>query len=331
MRKLDFDSVRIVPQFSNVSSRSEVSLNVNYSDIYYGLPVIVANMYNTGTFEMASALADSKINVCLHKHYPLSELTRFLQIKSGAFAWPSFGISDEDFNSIKCVNPWRLCIDVANGHMARLHDFIKKLKDWSPNLIIMAGNVGSPEGFELLAREGVSAVKAGIGNGGHCLSSNMTGIGYPQFALVQDCLAIAEETGVLLISDGGIREVGDICKGIGAGAHAVMCGSLFTGYAENAGEWRTAHPFQKDEQGKLVPFGEKQLRVYGMSSKHANETHSGGMKNYRAAEGRESWVAHKGELSELIQNIKGGLASSCAYQGFRSVQALRGNAHFVEI
>jgi GMP reductase len=320
MRKLDFDSVLMLPRPSAINSRKDVDLCVNYG-AYHGVPVIVSNMDAVGTPAMARALHESKINVVLHKYVPVGEAVDLLRLNDGEYVWVSVGIQTEDLTRLKLINPTRVIIDCPNAYITKCWDFIKAVKDWKPEIFVIAGNVCTAEGCVLLCEAGANGCKIGVGNGKLCESTKVTGIGYPQFDLIRDCISVCEHYNSLLMSDGGVKEVGSICKSIGAGAHAVMCGSLFMGYREN-----NIDNMDLDDWGRPTS-----ISVYGMASKKANDKYNGGLKDYRPAEGREETIPVKGSVSELARQIRGGLASACTYQGFDSVTKLRGNAKFIEI
>lgn len=152
-----------------------------------------------------------------------------------------------------------------------------------------------------------------------CSTKSVTGIYYPQFSAIQDSYLACSELGGIICSDGGIKEVGDICKAMGIGANLVMCGSLFSGYNESETEWHI------DDSGR------EYMLFYGMSSSYANNKYNKGLKSYRAAEGTEIRVIKKSDISSLLQEIKGGLASCCSYTNFKNLQDSVGKQNFIQI
>ncbi len=176
--QLDFDDVLIMPKRSTLKSRSEVELErtfefVNSKQKWTGVPIMVANMDTTGTFETAKALFPYKIITCIHKHYNIEQWKQFLSetedINFNYFT-VSIGITDQDVQLLKDIIQIDdrirfICVDVANGYTENFVDKVKKIRELFPNKIIIAGNVVSGEMTEELILSGVDIVKAGIGGG----------------------------------------------------------------------------------------------------------------------------------------------------------------------
>jgi len=100
----------------------------------------------------------------------------------------------------------------------------------------------------------------------------------------------------------------------------VMLGGMFSGTDECEGEWT------------LNENGEKRtLQFYGMSSKEAQDKHNGGLKDYRASEGKCVQVEYKGPVDDIVQNIKGGLASACCYVGAEKLKHLSKCCTFIRV
>lgn len=182
--QLDFDDVLIMPKRSTLKSRSNVSLErtfkfVNSGQEWTGVPIMVANMDTTGTFETAKALFNYKMITCIHKHYTLEQWTEFLKSLDNDVLFDYFsvsvGITDEDIellnNIITIDNRIRfICVDVANGYTENFIAKVKKIRELHPTKIIIAGNIVSAEMVEELILAGVDICKAGIGGG--CLAKN---------------------------------------------------------------------------------------------------------------------------------------------------------------
>ena len=201
-------------------------------------------------------------------------------------------------------NPVKLItVDIANGYLDRLTHVCKELRQSMPEAIIVAGNVVTPEGMYELVHEGtVDICKVGIGSGAACTTRLKTGVGYPQFSAISDCAEAAASFGVHIISDGGAVYPGDLAKAFGANASFVMLGSMMAGHHESPGDLIT------DKES-----GEQFKEYYGMSSLKANEKYAGGLKSYRAAEGKVVHIPLKGHLEETILDIEGGIRSACTY------------------
>jgi len=128
-----------------------------------------------------------------------------------------------------------LVIDVAHAHSEITLEAIRSIKKEFPQAELIAGNVATKEGTQDLINAGADAVKVGIGSGAICITRIVTGAGVPQLTAIIECTKVADQTGVPIIADGGIRTSGDITKAIAAGASTVMVGSLFAGTEEGPG------------------------------------------------------------------------------------------------
>lgn len=328
--KLDFKDVLIRPKRSTLSSRSKVDVSrefvFRHSGVkYHGVPIIAANMDTVGTIEMAQALAPFDVSVALHKHYPESVLTAFfagLEKKSTAFC--SLGITSHDLEKFKRVMAAAgnhieyLCIDVANGYSEPFVRFVETVRTQYPRLTIMAGNVVTGEMTEELILSGVDIVKVGIGPGSVCTTRRMTGVGYPQLSAIIECADAAHGLGGHICADGGCTVPGDLAKAFGGGADFIMLGGMFAGHDECAGE-------------AVERAGKRYKSFYGMSSRTAMERHSGGVAEYRASEGKEVLVELRGPVADTIQEILGGLRSSCTYVGARRLKELSKRTTFVRV
>lgn len=318
--KLDFDDVFIKPIPTELSSRSEVNLNVSYvtkhsKKVISGLPVLVANMDKIATPNMAKTLHRYGIGVCLHKHIDREILIDFFKKPESEYCFVTHGLKD-DLSILKDIQPQKICLDVANGYMYSFLDYIKSVRCMFQNSIIMAGNVCTPEGVENIIKAGADIVKCGIAQGGKCDTKNKAGVGYKQLSVAIECGQAANELNALCCSDGGIKKPADIVKCLGGGSHFVMSGSLFFGYKENDTEW-------------IEDMDGKRMLSYGMSSKIANEKFYGGLQEYRTSEGKEEMVNYKGSVIELAQDIRGGLSSGCTYTNTKNLENLKKNCFFV--
>ena len=272
-------------------------------------------MANCGTIAMAKALNEYKIPVALHKFYE-ADVLRSLTDEFFLRNFYTLGIRDEDYNKLKLtgLNPQLICIDVANGYIKKFLDFVKKIRDEYPTSYILAGNVCTFEGSKAIIDAGANCAKVGIGNGAHCSTYNLTGVGLPQMDTVMGCsnkpyVEYGEER-LPICSDGGVKEIGDINKYLVVGAELVMVGTMFCGYEENEGDWTF---IQNWPQG----YKKGRLQVYGMSSRVAQSNHYN--KNKRTPEGVDTWIDYKGPVANLAKHIIDGIQSCGAYIGKRNV------------
>jgi GMP reductase len=329
--KLGFKDVMIRPKRSTLKSRSQVNLEREFKFlhspiVWTGIPIMAANMDTVGTFEMARALSEKKLFTAIHKHYSISDWNVFASnlpqnIENNIAV--STGISKQDSEILASIfkfNPYLkfICIDVANGYSEHFAEFVKKTRKLYPDKVIIAGNVVTGEMVEELLLSGADIVKVGIGPGSVCTTRIKTGVGYPQLSAIIECADAAHGLGGQIISDGGCSSPGDIAKAFGAGADFVMLGGMFSGHTESGGELI-------EKQGK--PY----RKFYGMSSATAMEKHVGGVADYRASEGKTVEVPYKGDVENTLQDILGGLRSTCTYVGAQRLKELTKRTTFIRV
>lgn len=327
--KLGFKDVLIRPKRSTLKSRSEVTLQREYTFLHTkktwkGVPIMAANMDTVGSFEMAKALAKLNLFTCLHKHYSLEAWADFLQSLSPEqhpYIAASSGIGRADSDKLAKIMaldnaPKFICIDVANGYTQHFVDFVRKTRDQYPDHHIIAGNVVTGEMVEELLLSGADIVKVGIGPGSVCTTRVKTGVGYPQLSAVIECADAAHGLGGLIISDGGCTVPGDVAKAFGGGADFVMLGGMLAGHDECNGEI-------------IEDNGKKSMLFYGMSSETAMEKHAGGVAEYRASEGRTVKIPYRGSVETTVQDILGGVRSTCTYVGAARLRELSKRTTFV--
>jgi len=329
--KLGFKDVMIRPKRSTLKSRSQVSLQRDFQFLHskskwQGIPIMAANMDTVGTFEMALALSQKGLFTAIHKHYPDSDwntfsthapkgIENYIAISTGTGSKDS-----EKLASIFSFNPHFkfICIDVANGYSEHFVDFVKRTRARYPDKVIIAGNVVTGEMVEELLLSGTDIVKVGIGPGSVCTTRVKTGVGYPQLSAIIECADAAHGLGGHIISDGGCANPGDVAKAFGAGADFVMLGGMLAGHEESGGE--------------LIEHGGKHYKqFYGMSSNTAMEKHVGGVAEYRASEGKTVKVLFKGNVEETLQEILGGLRSTCTYVGASRLKELSKRTTFIRV
>lgn len=219
-----------------------------------------------------------------------------------------------------------IVVDTAHGHSKGVLDQIQVLRREFNGCEIISGNVATADGAAALIDAGADAVKVGMGPGTICTTRVVTGVGMPQITGVMECAEACRKSGIPLISDGGIKQTGDIPKALAAGAHSVMLGNLFAGTEESPGE-------------KIYMDG-RIFKVYrGMGSISAMQ--QGSTDRYfqegetrlkkLVAEGVEGRVAYRGNIGEVVYQMLGGLRAAMGYCGTRTIEELRENAQFVRI
>ncbi|MBR6663803.1 MAG: GMP reductase [Alphaproteobacteria bacterium] len=345
--ELDFCDVLFMPKRTTLNSRSEADVVREYKFKYYphvlkSCGIMAANMATTGTFEVNSVLQKYQAITCLHKHYDFTNSANYDYIKQNyqreeshgnSYTFVSTGLKDDKEKLYAILSDEnfkvdKLCIDIANGYIPKLLEFVKEVRAKFPNLLIMVGNVVTGDMTQDLILSGADIVKVGIGPGSVCTTRKLTGVGRPQLSAILECADAAHGVGGLVCADGGCTCAGDVAKAFGAGADFVMLGGMLAGTDEAAGELiekdvqtnlLVADDKNPNEQYLLVKK-EKYKQFYGMSSQLAQEKHFGGMACYRASEGKVVEVAYKGSVAGVIQEILGGVRSTMSYIGARRLK-----------
>ena len=250
--------------------------------------------------------------------YPLSAKDDQGRLLCGA----AVGITKNMMDRVKALVEV-IVIDSAHGHSKNILNAVREIKASYPDLQVIAGNVATGAATKALIEAGVDAVKVGIGPGSICTTRVVAGIGVPQITAVMNCYAVADQYGIPIIADGGIKYSGDMTKAIAAGANVCMMGSMFAGCDESPGEFEL--------------FQGRKYKVYrGMGSIAAME--NGSKDRYFQSdakklvpEGVEGRVAYKGLVEDTVFQLIGGLRAGMGYCGCPTVEDLKKNGEFVKI
>lgn len=292
---------------------------------------MTANMATCGTFEMAKVLSEYKMITTFHKYYTVEDYKEFFKtFNNPDYIVYTLGIRDLDMNQLKEMiaadlmkNFSFVCIDVPNGYLERFLEAIKEVRALCPEHIIIAGNVVTNEMTEQIILSGADIVKVGIGPGSTCTTRRMTGVGYPQLSAVIECAdaahGISNSRGVgLVIADGGQQYPSCVAKAFCGGADFNMCGSLFSGFDESAGEL-----VERD--------GKKYKEYFGSSSNKALNDFYGKKETHRASEGRYVLMPYKGSIQTFIQDLFGSLRSTGTYIGAHQLKEFSRRATFIRV
>ena len=218
-----------------------------------------------------------------------------------------------------------LVVDTAHGHSEKVIETAKKIKSMS-NTDLIIGNVATRDATKELIDIGADCVKVGIGPGSICTTRVVAGIGVPQFSAVLECAEEADKQNVPIIADGGIKFSGDIAKAIGAGANAVMIGSLFAGTDESPGE---VYLFKGRSYKSYRGMGSLGAMSRGSADRYFQEEIK--ESNKHVPEGIEGRVPYKGPLSPILYQLVGGLKASMGYTGSKDISEFKKNVKFVQI
>ena len=281
-------------------------------------------MDGVGTFSMAKVIQEYKMMTTITKTTTLEQWKKavgegiklkYLSVCTGTGKlWDD---DAEDYSTMQKVlksypDVKFITIDVANGYHTNFSDFVGAVREEYPDKTIIAGNVVTAEMTEELIIQGADVVKVGIGPGSVCTTRTMAGVGVPQFSAVVECADAANGVGGHIVADGGCNMPGDIAKAFGGGAHFVMLGGMLAGHNESEVESKNGR-----------------REFYGMSSDRAREVHGKRKDGYRGNEGRAVILPDRGPVKETIEDLLGGVRSSCTYIGARRLKDIPKCASFV--
>ncbi|MGC6511713.1 MAG: IMP dehydrogenase [Parvibaculales bacterium] len=219
-----------------------------------------------------------------------------------------------------------LVIDTAHGHSVSVSAAVERLKKHDGNVQIVAGNVATAGGTKALIDAGADAVKVGIGPGSICTTRVVAGVGVPQLTAILDAVEAAQEAGIPIIADGGIKYSGDLAKAIAAGSSAVMIGSLLAGTTESPGE---VFLYQGRSYKAYRGMGSVGAMARGSADRYFQQDITDDMK--LVPEGIEGQIPFKGDVSEVIHQLTGGLRAAMGYTGSATIPDLHQRAEFVRM
>jgi IMP dehydrogenase len=321
-RGYTFDDVCLVPQFNNVPSRTEPSLESWLTkNRKVGIPLLCSNMDTAISTDLAEILVKAGSVPIYHRFTANSDVQRAWVKKWKNQTFVSCGVREDQLELVSelfDLGAAGVCVDVAHGHSQQMLGFVEKLKKAHPNKEVIAGNVCTPMAYHDLVNAGADAVKVGIGPGAACTTRVITGFGVPQFTAIYECAQIAEKLRVPLIADGGIRTSKDVVLALAAGASTVMIGKLFALTEESAAEKRSG-------------ASGKEAKYRGQASEDFQTDFYGGLKEKTVAEGVDFWAPVSGPAQKLLDNLLGGLRSGLTYGGARNIKELQRKAEFMAV
>lgn len=355
--QLDFDDVLIEPRISTINHRAEVDIIRTFKDLKMRcVPIMSANMTQTGTFDVARELLKNKYCATLHKFYSASDIVAFLNSLSaealeddkvdgciaarrlfltvGVRKWESEVTRLETIKNA-CTADYSVLIDVPSAYIPRIKDCVHLLRQKFPEKVIAVGNVCTPEQAQELILAGANIVKVGIGPSVVCNTRIKTGCGRPQLSAILDCAPYVHVVGGYVIADGGIKENADFCKAFVAGADFCMSGSKLAGCAESAGEvieklYDTNEIDPKT--GKHIIKKELYKDFYGMSSLRAQDENYGETTKSGTSEGVESkLIPYTGPIINTLNDISGSLRSCGSYISAHNIEDFSKNGVFYRV
>lgn len=315
-----YQDMLLVPQYSDIQSRSEVNIQTSLGDGYVlDLPIIASPMDTITEEDMLIAMATAGGMGIVHRYNTIDKQSNIIanacrSSKLGHIG-AAVGVTGDFLERAQeavASGADLICFDVAHGHHSMMKAALARITATLPSdILIMAGNVATLEGINDLADWGANAVRCNIGGGSICSTRIQTGHGMPGLGTIFECAKTSKD--VAIIADGGIQTSGDIVKALAAGADAVMCGSFLSGTTETPGQ--------------IYPTSNGKFKEYrGMASRKAQ---IGWRGKSSAPEGVTSKVPYRGPVSEVLSDARGGIASGFSYTGARSLTEMRAKAKWV--
>ena len=322
MTSVSFDDVLLVPQYSDIESRSVLRTNSELDkDTALALPIISSPMDTVTEYAMAYAMHTNGGLGIIHRYNSIEEQARIVgymtdETGGSGIVGAAIGVTgDYKERAYELVKAGTnvLCVDVAHGHHSMMRDALKYLKEsYGDAIHIMAGNVATGQGSLDLAGWGADSIRVGIGGGSICSTRLVSGHGVPTLQSVIDCV----EAGcpVPIIADGGMKTSGDVVKALAAGADFVMLGSMLAGTDQSPGQ--------------VFDNGNKKYKVYrGMASSEAQVNWRG---KTSTPEGISTTIPYKGDVNSILADLRGGIQSGMSYSGARTIGELQVKADFIE-
>lgn len=322
---LTYDDVQLVPVRSSLESRLDADIGINLSEfIKLKMPIITSPMDTVTNGAMARAASNAGAFGIIHRYQDL--VTRFKESERAEMGCGvAVGLEDNVYEVCKLLddNPWVLlvCLDVAHAHHTRVLKQATLLRESMPSHVsLMVGNVATRIGACEVANAGADLIRVGVGNGSICSTRIVTGFGIPSVTSLVEAhngVIYSQNPACKIVADGGIKSSGDMAKALAAGAHAVMVGSMVAGTDETPGE-------VINERGTFYK------KYNGMASKDAQSGWRT-MKKGTAAEGVSALVPYRGNVTDILEELAGGLRSAFSYADARNIQEFYENTEFVQV
>jgi GMP reductase len=305
------------PMYSEIESRDLVDTSVKFGDHVFKIPAFPANMKTAIDFKLAESLARNGYFYILHRFYKYVDILKWLIDNQNKFTLSiSVGVKGADYDLIDeiCYHQLKvdyITVDVAHGHHILVRNMIEYIRNkLGKSIYIIAGNVCTPEACCELYCWGADAVKVGLAMGAGCSTYNSTGVGSPMFSAVLKC---AERSPIPVIADGGIRQVGDVCKALVAGATMVMVGSEFVKCCDSPAE----NVYEKGDE--IIKWHPRIIykKYYGSAS-----STNGGKKKYIEGWGEVLLPCNKMLYLDYCNKIRDGIASCLSYHNSRNLDGV---------
>jgi len=333
-KALTYDDINIVPKYSELESRSDVDLSTKFTKkIKLSIPVVSTPMDTVTEYDMAREMMDWGGAGIVHRFMSIEEQAGIMEklwympgtdhivVKNNLPRCAAIGVKGDYLERAQeLVNKGCnvLVIDVAHGYHKLVGEAIERIKTKLETIEVVAGSVATGEACEYLCEKGADAIRIGIGNGSLCETRIRTGVGIPQVTALLDCVAVADTYGCPTIADGGIRNIGDVCKGLSCGADTIMLGSLLSGTKETPGT------IEKIGEWPNEMLYKKYRGSASLDSKHDR----GDDKN---VEGNHKVIPYKGKVKRILKDIQEGIRSAFSYVGANDISEFHSKVELIQV
>jgi len=333
--KYDFDDILIKPAvITDINSRTQIDV----LDLEDMLPIFTAPMDTVVNETNANYFIKQGIRVIL----PRKQDVDSTYISTNMSLWLSYGL--REFRDVFLMSTpdnrgaiMYALIDIANGHMPALQIALIEAKEkYGDQLVIMVGNIANPETYELLSNAGADYIRIGIGNGGGCLTTQQTGVGYPMASLISESFEISKRLpkAAKIVADGGFKKYSDVIKALALGADYVMLGSILNKALESAGETTNGKDEVIDQYSEIAKnYLDVDIPLYktfrGMSTKEVQV--DWGRTNIKTSEGvvKKNMVEYT--VSGWVDNFTHYLKSAMSYTNATTLESFKGNVDYMII
>ena len=338
-RKFDLDDITIIPAVvSEINSRSECMTKISFNEHIKTLPLMAAPMDTVVCAKNYERYIIEKIIPCMPRGVYDTAIHRFQYFQAFGLSEIEYQLYSEESNVFDFYKYPYVLIDIANGHMQRLIQIVKDIKQKWPYIKLMVGNVAHPLTYKNLAMAGADYVRCSIGTGAGCTTAANVAINYPMGSLINECRKIKEEGEfkTKIVADGGTRDYSDIIKALALGADYVMIGSLFNKSMESSGfnylkTFLGRIRIKNYDLARLMwKWGLPIYKKYrGMSTKAVQR--SWGKTKLVTAEGITKYQKVGYTLHQWVENFDDYLRSNISYSGEKNIENFIGKANWVFI
>ena len=311
MVALTYDDIQLIPGYSSIKSRGDVSLSTTLIEglTKLEIPIIGSPMDTVCEHEMYEVLYSEGGTGCIHRFMTIDEQVKQIENVYGFVA----GMNEPIIAAIGITGDFLerayelieaganvLLLDVAHGHHVNVQNAITKIRSLYSDISIIAGNIATAEAAMDLEAWGADALRVGIGGGSLCTTRIKTGFGVPNITCIEN---IRKVTTLPIIADGGIRNSSDIAKALAVGANVVMLGSLLAGTPESPGKVITKN-------------GTYYKSFRGSASFETKSAHKLSLNNI---EGESTLIPYKASAKIIIRELMDGLRSALSYAGAKDL------------